>query len=166
MGKITVLTAENMTLTTAIRQLVIINTAAAGSAASNIGIKRVEISQSGTTTLGMIRGAFATQTGTTVTATATTPITVSPISSGASGLTGSTTPAGAVGRCGTNLSVNTTPVYTHHHYFNFANLNGYIWQPTPEEEIWIPSSTMWGIYFLADPATLTGWTVSVMLDEC
>lgn len=165
MGKLTVLTAENMTLTTAIRQLLLISSAAAGNAASNIKVKRIEISQNGSTTLAMIRGAFATQTGTTVTATATAPKTISPLGGAASGLTGSTSPAGAAARSGTNLSVNTTPVYTDHHYFNFANLNGYLWQPTPEQEILIPPSTLWGVYFLADPATLAGWTISAWLDE-
>jgi hypothetical protein len=165
MGKLTVLTAENMTLTTAIRQLMIIYSAAAGSAASNIRVKRVEISQNGSTTLNMIRGAFATQTGTTVTATSTTPQVISPLGAAASGLSGNSSPAGATGRCGTNLSVNTTPVYTQHHYFNFANLNGYLWKPAPDEEILIPPSTLWGIYFLADPTTLTGWTISVWLEE-
>lgn len=165
MGKITVLTAENMTLTTAIRQLVLISSAAAGAAASHIRVKRVEISQSGTTTLGMVRGSFCTQTGTTVTATATTPATISPLGGAASGLTGNTSPAGGTARVGTNLSVNTTPAKTVQHYFNFANLSGYIWKPDPQEEIWIPPSTLWGIDFLADPATLSGWTVSVVLDE-
>lgn len=165
MGKLTVLTAENMTLTTAIRHLLVIHSAAAGSAASNIRLKRVEISQSGTTTLQMIRGAFATQTGTTITATATTPQMISPLGGAASGLTGSTAPGGATGRTGTNASVNTTPTYTDRHYFNFANLNGYLWKPAPEEEIIIPPSTLFSIYFLADPTTLAGWTISVWLDE-
>lgn len=165
MGKLTVLTAENMTLTTAIRNLAFISSAAAGSAASNIRVKRVEISQNGTSTLQMIRGAFATQTGTTVTATSTTPKVISPLGGAASGLSGNGSPAGGAGRSATNASVNTTPSVTDHHYFNFANLNGYLWQPTPEQEIIIPPSTLWQIYFLADPTTLAGWTVSVWLDE-
>lgn len=164
MGKITIITAENFTMTTAIRQPVIINSAAAGSAASNIKIIRVELTQNSSTTLAMCRIGFATQTGTTVTATATTPVVIGPLGGGASGLTGSSSPAGATGRCGTNLSVNTTPSYTYHHYANFANLNGYLWVPTPDQEIFIPPSTMWGIVFLADP-TLTGWTISVVIEE-
>lgn len=165
MGKITVITAENMSLTTGIRELVFISSAAAGSAASNIFVKRVEISQSGSTTLGMVRGSFHTQTGTTVTATSTTPATIRPLGGAASGLSGNTSPAGGAGRSGTNASVNTSPSKTVQHYFNFANLNGYIWVPAPDQEIWIPPSTLWGIDFLADPATLTGWTISVTLDE-
>ena len=164
MGKITVLTAENFTLTTAIRQPVLIYSAAAGSAASNIRVLRVELTQNNQTALAMCRIGFATQTGTTTTGTSTTPITVSPLGGAASGLAGNTNVSAGTGRSGTNLSVNTTPGFTYHHYANFANLNGYLWQPTPQQEIWIPPSTMWGIVFLADP-TLAGWTVSVMFDE-
>lgn len=165
MGKPTVLTAENMTLTTAILNLAFISTAASGSAASNVRVMRVEISQRGSTTLNMIGGAFSTQTGTTTTGTSTTPAAVSPLSSAASGLAGNTNPSGGTGRSSTNLSVNTTPSYTNHHMFDFANLNGYLWQPTPAQEIVIPPSTLWTVRLIADPSTLTGWTISVWLDE-
>lgn len=165
MGRKSVLTAENMTLTTAIRVLAFINSAAAGNNGSNIEVTRVEISQNATTTLQQIRGAFATQTGTTTTGTATTPRVVRPLGGAASGLSGNTNPAGGTGRTATNLSVNTTPGYTDHHYFNFSNLSGYLWKPDPQEQIIIPPSTMWAIYFLADPTTLSGWTISVWLDE-
>lgn len=164
MGKTTILTAENFTLTTGIRQPIFIRTAAAGNAASHVEIKRVELTQNNQTALAMCRIGFATQTGTTVTATATTPVTIRPLGGAASGLSGNTAPAGGDGRTGTNLSVNTTPGYTYHHYANFPNLNGYLWKPSPDEQIWIPPSTMWGIVFLADP-TLAGWTVSVTLEE-
>ena len=166
MGKTTILTAENGTLTTAVRNLVHISSAAAGAAAAHLRVKRVEISQNGSTTLQMIRGAFSLQTaGTTVTATAVTPVNVSPLGGPASGLTGSTAPAGAAARTGVFATVNTTPTYVDHHTFNFANLNGYIWKPDPTEELWIPASTIWTARFLADPTTMTGWTISVILDE-
>jgi len=165
MGKVTVLTAENFTLTTAILNLAFISTAASGSAASNVRVLRVEIGQRGTTTLNMIGGAFSTQTGTTTTGTSTTPATISPLGSAASGLAGNTNPAGGTARTSTNLSVNTTPGYTNHHMFDFANLNGYLWQPTPQQEIIIPPSMLWTVRLIADPTTLAGWTVSVWLDE-
>jgi hypothetical protein len=165
MGKTTVLTAENFTLTTNILNLAFISTAAAGSAGAYIRILRVEISQRGSSTLGLVGGAFSTQTGTTVTATSTTPVAVRPLGSAASGLAGNTAPAGGTARSGTNCSVNTTPAYTNHHFFDFANLNGYLWQPTPAQEIIIPPSTLWTVRLIADPATLSGWTVSVWLDE-
>ena len=166
MGKTTILTAENGTLTTAVRNLAHISTAAAGSAAAHVRVKRVEISQNGTTTLQMIRGAFSLQTaGTTVTATSVAPVVISPLSGAASGLAGSTTPAGGTARTGTFATVNTTPTYVDHHNFNFANLAGYLWKPDPTEELWIPPSTIWTVRFLADPTTMTGWTFSITLDE-
>jgi hypothetical protein len=166
MGKTTVLTSENGTIVTAVRNLMHISTAAAGSAAAHVKIKRVEISQSGSTTLQMIRGAFSLQTaGTTVTATAVTPVNVRPLGGPASGLTGNTAPAGGTARAGSFASVNTTPTYVDHHNFNFANLNGYLWKPDPTEELWIPPSTIWTARFLADPTTMTGWTISITLEE-
>jgi hypothetical protein len=163
-GKVTVLTAENFTLTTTILNLALISTAAAGSAAARVKVRRVEIGQSGTTTLQMIRGAFSTQTGTTVTATSTTPQNAL-LGGPASGLAGNTSPFGGTARSGTNASVNTTPGYTNQHLFNFANLNGYLWKPDPTEEFEIPASTLWSVRLIADPTTLTGWTVSVTLEE-
>jgi hypothetical protein len=161
----TILTAENMTLTTGIRVLAVVSTAAAGSLAANVRIKRVEISQRGTSTLQQIGGAFSTRTGSTVTATSTTPQAIRPLNGPASGLAGNTAPAAAAGRSGTNVSVDTTPTYVDHHYFDFANLNGYLFKPDPEEEIMIPASTIWCVRLLADPTTLTGWTVSIILHE-
>jgi hypothetical protein len=163
-GKVTVLSAEAMTLTTTILNLALISTAAAGSAAARVKVRRVEIGQAGTTTLQMIRGAFSTQTGTTVTATSTTPQNAL-LGGPASGLSGNGSPFGGTARSATNASVNTTPSYTNHHLFNFANLNGYLWKPDPTEEFEIPASTLWSVRLLADPTTLAGWTVSVTLEE-
>ena len=167
MGRMMGVYIENGTLTTAVRNFIHISAAAAGSTGSNIKIKRVEISQSGTTTLQMIRGAFSRQTaGTTVTAAAT-PIAESlrPMGGAATALTASTTPAGAASRYGMLATVNTTPTYVDDHVFAFANTNGYIWQPTPEQEIWIAPSQIWTVRFAADPTTLTGWDFSIVWEE-
>jgi len=163
-GRITNLFAENFTLTTTILNLAMISTPTAGTAGAATRIKRVEISQNGTTTLQMIRGAFSTQTGTTVTATSTTPAKLNPVGVG-SLFAGNGSPFGGTLRSATNASVNTTPSYTNQHVFNFANLNGYLWQPTPEEEIVLAPSQFWSVRLLADPTTLTGWCVSVILEE-
>jgi hypothetical protein len=164
-GKRTILTAENGTIGTG-RALFAFQTAAAGSNASNIKVSRIEISQAGSTTLGMVRGAFSTRdTAGTYTFTSTTPTMVGPLGGAASGLSGSTAPAGAVARSGTFSSADSGGTYTDRHYFNFANLNGYLWKPDPDEEIWVPPSTLFLVRFLADPATTTGWTVSAWLEE-
>ena len=162
---ITTLTDENMTLTTAVNILAILRTAAADALAAECRVKRVEISQSGSATLEMIRGEIVTRTGGVVTAAATTPENTRPLGGPASGLTGNVAPVAGTGRSGTNGSVDTTPVYTTIHPFSFANLNGYLLKPDPEEEMIIPADTIWAVRFLADPSTLTGWTVSVTLNE-
>lgn len=163
-GKRTILTAENFTLGTG-NVLAAFRTAAAGSAASIVSISRVEISQNSSTTLAMIRGAFSKRdTAGTFTLTSTTPQNAV-LGGSASGLTGNTAPAGGDGRSGTNSSADSGGTYTDQLYFNFANLNGYIWKPDPEEELIVPASTVWCVRFLAAPGTTTGWTIAVHLEE-
>lgn len=166
MGRRTVLQGENMTLGTG-SGLAAFQTAAAGSAADFVKVTRVEISQSGTTTLAMIRGAFSTRTTAgTYTTTSTTPSTTQPLGGAASGLSGNTSVIGGTGRSGTASSADASPAYTDYIPFNFANLNGFLWKPDANgEEIIVPPSTVFVVRFLAAPATLTGWTIAVYLDE-
>lgn len=165
MGKRTVLSAEEFDLSTG-NVLAAFQTAAAGSAASNIRVTRVEIFQNGSTTLEMVRGEFATRdTAGTLTMTSTTPRTISPLGGAASGLSGNTAPAGGTGRSGTNSSADSGGTYTNIAYFNFANLNGYLWKPDPSEEIWVPPSTLFIIRLTAAPSSLLDWGISVWLDE-
>lgn len=165
MGKITTLFAENMSLGTG-SVLAAFQTAAAGSAASNIRVKRVEIGQSGTATLAMIRGALSTRnTSGTLTTTSTTPVTVSPLGGAASGLSGNTSIIGAAGRSGTNSSADSGGTYTDAYTFNFPNTAGYLFKPDPTEELWVPPSTVFCVRFLTAPGTTTGWTVLLVLDE-
>jgi hypothetical protein len=165
MGKRTELAAENMTLTTGTLAIAAFQTAAAGSLASIVAVTRIEISQSGSTTLAMIRGAFGKRdTAGTLTMTATSPGPKA-IGGAASGLAGNTAPAGGAGRSGTNASVDSGGTYTDLHPFAFANLNGYLWKPDPDEEVLVPASTLFVVRFLAAPATLTGWTIAIDLEE-
>lgn len=164
-GRTTVLRGENLSLGTG-NVLAAIRTAAAGSAAARVTIQRVEISQSGSTTSAQIRGALATRdTAGTLTLTAATPINLRPLGGPASGLTGNTAPAGGDARSGVNSSADSGGTYTDHYPFAFNNLNGYLWVPTPEEQIVIPASTVWCVRLLASPGTTTGWTVAVVLLE-
>jgi hypothetical protein len=166
MGRMTTLSGENMTLTTGTLAILALRTAAAAAAAARVKIRRVEISQSGSTTLAMIRGAWATRdTAGTLTMSAATPQNTQPLGGPASGLTGNTAPAGGDARSGINASVDSGGTYTNHRPFAFANLNGYIWKPDDKEEIWVPASTVWTVRFLAAPGTLTGWTIAVDLEE-
>ena len=165
MGKITTLSAENMSLGTG-NVLAAFRTAAAGSLAALVEVRRVEISQNGSTTSAQIRGAFSTRdTAGTLTLTSTTPKNISPLGGSASGLSGNTAPAGGDGRSGTNSSADSGGTYTDHYPFNFNNLNGYLWVPTPDERIFVPASTVWCVRLLASPGTTTGWTICITLCE-
>ncbi len=165
-GRITVLKGENLTLTTSVDVLAALQTAAAASAAARVKIKRLEISQSHTTTLAMIRGQIATRdTAGTLTTTSLAPTPLRPVGSQASGLSGSTSVIGAVGRSGINASVDSGGTYTQLYPFAFPNTAGYIFKPDPDEQIEIPASTVLVVRFLADPSDLLGWTFVLVLEE-
>jgi hypothetical protein len=165
MGKITVLKGENLTTGTG-SVLAAVQTAAVASAASNVRVKRLEISQSGSTTLAMLRADFATRdTAGTLTMTSLAPTTIRPVGGAASGLTGNTAPAGGVGRSGINSSADSGGTYTSIFPFNFANTAGYLYKPAPDEELWFSPSTLFVVRFLAAPVPTTGWTFTLTLDE-
>jgi len=163
--KITRLKDENMTLGTG-NVLAVWRTAAAGSAAARTRIKRIEISQSGTTTLQMIRAEVATRdTAGTLTTTATSPVRTNPVGGAASGLSGNTAPVGAAGRSGTDSSADSGGTYTEIDPFSFPNTAGYLDKPDPEEEIEIPADTVCVVRLLTTPTTSTGWNIKVILKE-
>lgn len=165
MGRVTVLSAENMTLGTG-NVLAAFQTAAAGSAASNVKVKRVEISQNHNTTLAAVRGAISTRnTSGTLTMTAQAPTPIRPIGSAASGLSGNTSVIGGTGRSGVNSSADSGGTYADLQYFNAMNLNGYLYKPDPLEEIWVPPSTVVCVRFLAAPGDTAGWTIMMVLEE-
>jgi hypothetical protein len=164
MGKITVLSGENMTLGTG-SLLCGFRPAAADAAASIIRVKRVEISQSGTTTLAMCRAVIGTRdTAGTLTVTSAAP---NPLTAGgpASGLTGATTFIGTAARSGVNSSADSGGTYVNTIPFAFANTSGYIWKPDPDEEFKVTPGQVFVVRFLTAPGTTTGWTVSVTLNE-
>lgn len=164
MGKRTLLFGENLTLGTG-SGIAGFQSAAAGSAASIVRVTRVEISQSGTTTLALIRAAFSKRdTAGTYTTTTSTPANKA-VGGSASGLTGNTSIIGGTARSGVASSADSGGTYTDLHVFNFANLNGYLWKPDPQEEIVVPPSTVFIVRCLAAPGTLTGWTIAIDLDE-
>lgn len=165
MGKITELFDENGTLGTG-SVWVGISTAAAAALAARCRIRRVEITQSGTLTAQMIRGEFATRdTAGTLTVTSKTPQNIKPLGGPVSGLAGNTNLIGGTARSGTFSSADSGGAYTKGHPFGFNNQNGFLWVPTPEEQIEVPASTVWVVRALAAPTTLTGWTILVVLEE-
>jgi hypothetical protein len=162
MGRIYTVGAENVTISTGKPLFCITPTASA--AGSLIGIHRLDVSQSGTTTSAMIRAALSTRTGSTVTATTgLTPKNLSPVGGPISAIASGT--AAAAGTVGSPVTTDTTPAYTDFYYFNFNNLNGLLYIPTPPEMPEIPASTVMVFRTLADPATLTGWTWTLTYEE-
>lgn len=164
MGKMTVLSGENMTVGTG-NVLAGFRPAAADTAASVIRVKRVEISQSGTTTLAMIRAAIGTRdTAGTLTVTSQAP---NPLTAGgpASGITGATTFIGTAARSGINSSADSGGTYVNTIPFSFANTSGYLWKPDPNEEMTVTPGQVWVVRLLATPGTTTGWNVAVYLSE-
>lgn len=165
MGRISVLKGENLSLGTG-NVLVVFSTPTAGTAGARVSIKRLEISQSGSTTLGMVRGEFFTRdNGGTLTTTSLAPTMIKPIGSSASAFAGNTNVIGGTGRSGINSSADSGGAYTSIFPFNFANTAGYLYKPAPDEEIEVPASTFFGVRFLASPATTTGWTFTLTLEE-
>ena len=164
-GRITVLKGENLTLGTG-NVLAALQTAAVGSAAAKIRFKRLEIGQSGSTTLAMIRGEIATRdTAGTLTTTSLAPTNLRPVGGAASGFSGNTAPAGGTGRSGINSSADSGGTYTQLYPFNFANTAGYLFKPDPDEQIEVPPSTLIVVRFLATPGTSTGWTFALVIEE-
>lgn len=135
-------------------------------AGGNIAIRRVEIGQSGTTTAEMVRGHIATRdTAGTLTMTSATPRPISPAGGPASGITGSTAPAGTAAKVGTDSSADSGGAYVTLRPFTFHNLNGYLWVPTPSEVIEVPPATVIVVQLLASPTGTTGWTIAVDFEE-
>lgn len=165
MGLLTVLKGENQTLSTG-NVLMVLRTAAAAAAAARVKVRRLEISQSGTTTLAMIRGEFFTRdTAGTLTTTSLSPTPIRPIAGQASGLSGNVAPVGAAGRSGITSTADSGGTYTQIYPFNFPNTAGYLFKPDLDETIEVPADTAFGVRFLAAPGTLTGWTFAMILEE-
>lgn len=155
---------ENATLGTG-NVLLAIRTAAGVAAGAMIAIKRIEIGQTGSTTSAMVRGEVATRDAAgTLTMTSVTPSNLV-FGGPASGIAGNTAPAGGSGRVGVNSSADSGGTYTQRRPFNFNNLNGYLWIPTPDERKIIPPDSIFALRLLASPATLTGWTWAIEYEE-
>jgi hypothetical protein len=140
--------------------------AAATTAGGVIALRRVEITQHGTTTAEMCQAAISSRdTAGTLTMTSATPRALSPVGGPASGITGSTAPAGNAATCGTDSSADSGGTYTNLYIAAFHNLNGWLWVPTPEERIEVPAASVITVRLLATPTGTTGWNISVTFEE-
>ncbi len=165
MGRRTVFSGSNLSLGTG-NVLAALHTPALGTGGAITRVTRLEVFQNASTTLAMCRAEMATRnTAGTLTMTSAVPAVVAPVGGAGTGFSGSTAPAGAVGRSGINSSADSGGTYTTLVPFDFANLNGHLWKPDPTEEIIIPPSTLFVVRFVAAPGTTTGWGFSLWLDE-
>jgi hypothetical protein len=154
---------SNQTLTAA-RSVWFVNPKASG-AGSIIQILRMSLSQSGSTTSAMERIQIYTQTSTFPTLTSATPVSMN-AQDGASGITGGT--AGAAGTTGIAASAEGAGTKTIVYSDAFNVLNGWLYVPVPEERPTIGilgTAQGLGLWFPAGPATLTGWSFSVVWRE-
>lgn len=164
MGRRFTVAGENLTLGTG-SVLLALRTAASLSAGSILAMLRIEIFQNATATGAQVRGETATRdTAGTLTLTSVTPSNVS-YAGPASGLSGNVAPVGAAARIGINSSADSGGTYTQRRPFNFNNLNGYLWIPTPDERMIISPDNTFILRFTAAPGTTTGWGFAVEYEE-
>lgn len=162
MAAIYTVSMKNQTIV-ADETLVIIHTdSTLASRGSTIEILRCWASQVGTDTsdqIGILIGQKASAFGTY---TSTTP---SPhfIGGAASAITGGT--AGAESTAGTDASAEGAGTVTDIIDDSFNNLNGYLWVPTPEERIIVPTDTAIILKIVGTPTSLTGWSAGITYRE-
>lgn len=165
MGRKFTLSGENLSLGTG-NVLAAIRTAAdAVTAGGLIRILRFRIWQNATETSDQIRAElFSRDTAGTLTMTSATPR--SKVLGGpASGITGSTAPAGTAARCGINSSADSGGTYTQEHPMNFNNLNGEEYIPVDKDEFLVGPGRVVGLRLLASPVTTTGWGFTLEFEE-
>jgi hypothetical protein len=143
--------------------MVIIRTAnAIGTRASFIRVLRAWCSQNETETSQQLGIQLALQASAFGTYTSTTPA-AHVVGGNASGITGGTT--GAAGTAGTDASANAAGTKTAIITDGFNNLNGWLWVPTPEERIIIPTDTALVLAMIGTATTLTGWNAGISFEE-
>lgn len=166
MGKVYAVNGENLSLGTGAVLIALRTAAAATTAGGRLKIRRIEIGQSGTATGAQCRvEVFTRDTAGTLTMTSATPVPLDPLGGAASGITGSTAPAGTAAKVGINSSADSGGTYATILPANFNNLNGWLYQPYPDEAIVIPAGTVAGVRFIAAPGTTTGWTFAFVYEE-
>jgi hypothetical protein len=141
--------------------LVTIHTKATG-AGSAIEIMRASVSQSGSTTSGMLAIAMGTKVTAFSTVTAFTPLALN-TGDPASGITGSTDDA--TGHCGINASAEGAGAFTVRWQDSFNIVVGWLWIPTPEERFVIGADLSWHLQFPAAAVPLTHWHFVVIYKE-
>lgn len=165
MGRKFTLSGENLTLGTG-NVLAAIRTAAdALTAGGVLALRRLRIWQAGTATSQQIRAEiFTRNTSGTLTMISATPRN-KVLTGPASGISGSTAPAGTAARCGINSSADSGGTYVQEHPLNFNNLNGEEYIPVQGDEPLIGPGIVFGIRLLASPTTTSGWGFTLEFEE-
>lgn len=165
MGRKYTLSGENLTLGTGLVLAAIRTAADAVTAGGILKLLRVRIWQNATETSDQIRAEiFTRNTSGTLTMTSATPRN-KVLTGPASGISGSTAPAGTAARCGINSSADSGGTYTQEHPLNFNNLNGEEYIPVAGDEMLIGPALVFGIRLLASPTTTTGWGFTLEFEE-
>lgn len=148
-----------LTLANAAVTLVFINPAAAVS--PPLFLLRIWTSQQGSATSGQQRVQAETQVTAFPTLVSATPRSLKRSDTVASLIVGGT--AGAAGTCGINASAEGAGSKTVMFEDNFNILNGYLWVPTPREQIELTASDAsgFGLFLPAAAASLTNWACGI-----
>lgn len=164
MGRKYIIQGENLTMGTGSVLAAFQTAANMATAGGLVRLMRCEVTQSGSNTAAQIRLALCTRdTAGTLTVTAATPAPLF-IGGPASGIAGGTSPLTAA-KSGVASSADSGGTYTTVWPINPNNINGWLWLPTPDEQLWVPPSTVLVAKFLTAPGTLTGWTVAMTFEE-
>jgi len=155
-------TMQNQTIIADSEMVIIHTDSTLGTRASTISILRAWCSQNETETSQQLGIMLALQASAFGTYTSTTP-TPHFVNGPASTIVGGTT--GAEATAGTDSSANAAGTRTPIIYDGFNNLNGWLWVPTPEERLIVPTDTAIVLKMVGTATTLTGWNAGITFEE-
>jgi hypothetical protein len=155
-------TMQNQTIIADSEMVIIHTDSTLGTRASTIRILRAWCSQNETETSQQLGIMLALQASAFGTYTSTTP-TPHFVNGPASTIVGGTT--GAEATSGTDSSANAAGTRTPIIYDGFNNLNGWLWVPTPEERLIVPTDTAIVLKMVGTATTLTGWNAGITFEE-
>jgi hypothetical protein len=129
-----------------------------------IRITRVEVSQEHNNTAVMVGVQLHTSVTAFPTLTGFTPLPLNTDDAISQIVSGT---AGAAGTCGINASVEGAGAKTVRYATSFNNQNGWIWVPTPTDEIRLPagSASGFGVALRITPTDTAGWNVYLEFSE-
>jgi len=155
-------TMQNQTIIADSEMVIIHTDSTLATRGSTIRILRAWCGQGATEVSDQLHIMLALQASAFGTYTSTTP-TPHFVNGPASTIVGGT--AGAEGTAGTDSSANAAGTRTPIIYDGFNNLNGWLWVPTPEERLIVPTDTAIVLKIVGTPATLTNWSAGITYEE-